>query len=85
VTPLRYFFLAAAAGCIASASLRADGAGLACPGIQAHVTVHDYAGPLELVFCVDPNGLKILGGDLYLTGGDPSADGLFHNGFEFVP
>lgn len=74
--------------CVASAASRAghtdyaDYADLPCPATTAHVTVHDYAGPFELDFCVDPNGLGITGGVVTLVGGDPFADGLFHNGFE---
>lgn len=53
---------------------------LTCHGPVANVTIYDYAGPFIAQFCVYT--FQYTGAALTVTGGDPAADGIFHNGFE---
>lgn len=67
---------------VAAAPLSAQAQAMACPGPQAHITIHDYNGPFILDFCIDYEGLSYSNGKLIVSGGDPYADGIFHNGFD---
>lgn len=65
------------------APARAQTAG--CPGLNAHVVVQDYDGPLTIDLCVAPQGFSLTGDTVNLRIHDPYADGLFHNAFELQP
>ena len=56
-----------------------------CPGLNAHVVVRDYDGPLTIDLCVEPQGFSLTGDTVNLRIHDPYTDGLFHNEFELVP
>lgn len=55
-----------------------------CPGLNAHVVVRDYDGPLVIDLCVEPQGFGITGDTVNLRVHDPYADGLFHSEFELA-
>ncbi len=56
-----------------------------CPGLNAHVVVHEYDGPLTIDLCVAPQGFSITGDTVNLRIHDPYTDGLFHSEFEPAP
>lgn len=56
-----------------------------CPGLAAHVVVHEYDGPLTIDLCVAPQGFSITGDTVNLRIHDPYTDGLFHSEFEQAP
>lgn len=56
----------------------------ACPGLVAHVQIHDYDGAHAAQLCVTPGGFNVNGGVVSLDMYDPTANGIFHNGFDVV-
>jgi hypothetical protein len=64
---------------------RAHAQTTACPGLKAHVVLHEYDGPLTIDLCVEPQGFTITGDTVSLRIHDPYADDLFHSEFDPLP
>lgn len=89
VPPRSAAAVAAALAAAAPASLLESGSAHAqtsqCPGLNAHVVVRDYDGPVTIDLCVEPGGFSITGDTVNLRIHDPYTDDLFHATFEFAP
>jgi len=57
-------------------------AALTCPQVHVDLEIHTYAGTEYLTLCTTPGGFQYIAPNMYLSLYDPSADGIFHNGFD---
>lgn len=55
---------------------------LSCPQVHVDLEIHTYAGTEYLTLCTTPGGFQYIAPNMYLSLYDPSADGIFQNGFE---
>lgn len=80
------FLVAAALTSIILMVQKAVAAELACGGTYiAHVMVATYpSGSIGLEFCVNPDGLQISGGHVFVLGHE-GGDGIFRSNFEVQP